>query len=260
MVICMRIGEGAKCETRNGGWLHILRERDYRPAPRIRRVAVAAAPMPALAERVHWWQQCLTIDRRETYAAALGVDPAALGAYAVGWAQEYKAFAHPMRDHTGRITGVRLRAPDGRKWSVRGGHEGVFLPHYFLPSFVLPLSDAWYITEGATDVLAAYSIGLDCLGRPSCSGGVQTLTRMVRQGNPGRVVIVADGDAPGIAGATKLAHVLMFFCRDVRIIMPSNGRKDLRDWIQAGATACDIHAAAEAALVKKYTVISRYCK
>ena len=250
--ICMRISDGAKSTTRNGGHLHILRQRDYHPAPCIRRIAVAAPPMPALAERVQWWEQCLTLARRDDYAGSLGVDPAALGAYMVGWAQEYSAYSHPMTDHTGRVVGVRLRAAYGRKWSVRGGHEGIFLPRQWPPQ-----SDTWHVVEGASDALAAYSIGLNCIGRPSCTGGTQTLARIVREHRPGRIVVVADDDLPGIAGAERLAHILMLFCSDVRIISPQPPHKDLRAWVCAGATAESIHVATEAAAKKKYTVISR---
>ncbi len=250
--ICMRIGEGARRKTRNGGYLHVLRESDYHPVACTRRVVVPAAPMLALAERVQWWEQCLSIGHREAYAASLGVDPAALGVYAVGWAKEYIAFSHPMRDHTGRVVGVRLRAADGKKWSVRGGCEGIFLPRRWPPQ-----SDTWHVVEGASDALAGYSIGLDCIGRPSCVGGTQILARMVREHRPNRIVIIADDDLPGVAGAERLAHILMLFCNDVRIISPPPGAKDLRAWVQSGATAEHIEAAVEAAAKKKYTVISR---
>ncbi len=247
--ICMRIGDGARRQTRNGGYLHVLRESDYHPVACTRRVAVPAAPMLALAERVRWWEQCLTLARREAYAESLGVDPAALGVYAVGWAREYGAYSHPMLDHAGRIVGVRLRNTDGRKWSVRGGHEGIFAPRRWPP-----MDSTWYVVEGASDALAGYSVGLDCIGRPSCTGGAQTLARMVREHRPSRIVVVADGDTPGMAGAERLAHILMLFCGDVRILTPPPPAKDLRAWVQAGATAAHIEAAAEAALKKKYNV------
>jgi len=62
----------------------------------------------------------------------LGVSPRSLMDMGCVWSKPYGAFAWPMRDGYGNMVGIRLRAVDGRKWAVRGSHQGVFHgPRFF---------------------------------------------------------------------------------------------------------------------------------
>ena len=246
IVICTKVSDGAKCHTRNDAWLHVLREADTwrRPYARTITIQPANVPLAEFASMAARWAQALTLDQLEWLACDLGVPPQSLTAFRVGFAGAYRAFSFPMVDNIGRITGMRLRKPDGVKFSVTGGHEGVFraVDWNSCPGKML------YIVEGASDAIALHGVGIQSvIGRPSCTGGISIITSLVREHRPKHIIIIADNDTPGFAGAERLAQNLMAYCRDVRIITPPAGIKDARQWITAGATADTIHAAADAA-------------
>jgi len=190
------------------------------------------------------WKEVLTPDQLAWLSNDLRVPESSLKAFSVGWSRIHQSFSFPMVDASGRVTGIRLRHPDGQKFSVRGGHEGIFYASDWCPRE----GETIFIVEGASDAIALHSIGIKAvIGRPSCSGGVSIITSLVREHRPKHIIIIADNDTPGFAGAERLAQNLMAYCRDVRIITPPAGIKDARQWITAGATADTIHAAADAA-------------
>jgi len=174
--------------------------------------------------------------------ARLGVTRCSLRLLGVGWSPTHRAWTFPMVDAGRRKIGVRLRLPDGRKLSVRGGHEGLFVPG------VAPGSSDLWVTEGPTDAAAALDLGLaDVVGRPSCAGGVQIFVEFVGRRRPARVVIVADNDAGGQTGAARLAAQLALYVPDVRVVTPPPQHNDLRAWLRAGATRADVERVTEAA-------------
>jgi phage/plasmid primase-like uncharacterized protein len=181
----------------------------------------------------------------------LGVTEANLRRLGVGWSAQHHAWTFPMRDAAGEVRGIRLRGTDGRKWSVKGGREGLFLPDS------LDASQRLLICEGPTDTAAAMDMGCAAVGRPSCTGGAGLLLRLVRDRRPAEVVVVADQDAPGQSGAAALAAELRGYVRVVRVITPP--AKDLRAWRQSGASADDLAAliAATAPLTIKITITGR---
>jgi hypothetical protein len=141
---------------------------------------------------------------------------------------------------SGKVTGIRLRAPGGAKFAFTGGKDGLFLPRDGRPDAAD--SGLLLVTEGATDAIAGYNLGFTgVVGRPSCTGGTRPLIALTRTRKPAAVAIVADADAPGIAGAEWLAVALTLYCQDVRIITPPTGYKDLRSCVLAGATRFDIN-------------------
>ena len=173
-----------------------------------------------------------------------------LAAFAVGWAADRSAWSFPMRDPaTGRVTGIRLRTADGTKFSVRGGRESLFLPD------TLPADcDVLLVAEGATDAVAAHGIGFPLAGRPSCTSGAAHLAALVRDRKPGRVVIARDNDEPGVRGAEALARLLVLHSRDVRVVAPPEGVKDVRAWVAAGATRSDLDRLIHAASVRRLNI------
>lgn len=90
------------------------------------------------------------------------------------------------------------------------------------------------IVEGATDVAAAMDLGFTCVGRPSNSGCLDTLSTLVA----GRTVIVlGENDAgPGREGMEKTFEVLQPVVKTAIKLMPPEGIKDLRQWISQGLT------------------------
>jgi hypothetical protein len=180
-------------------------------------------------------------------AASLGVSVESLGRLGIGWALAHRAWTFPMIDTAGAVLGVRLRCPDGRKLSVKGGKEGLFIPAALDGGRLL-------IAEGPTDTAALLDLGFSAVGRPSCAGGVRLLVELVKRLAVPEMVIVADSDPPGQRGANNLAAVLLAYCCAVRIIRPPDGIKDARGWKRAGATAADVQAAIDAAPVRRLAV------
>lgn len=219
---CMRVESDTP--MKNGGWLHRLAD----PAPRAenRKPERPPAPPPDFAAMHEAWLKRTTLQEIEDHARGLGVSALALEELGAAWAWQHSAWAWPMKDGAGRIAGIRLRDVGGRKWAVPGSHQGVFVPCAWpdMPREAV-------ICEGPTDTAAALSIGLLGIGRPSCLGCevalIETLKRMAVR----RVIIAADHDGPGLAGAKKLAAQIRI---PWKIIMPPE--KDMRAWVAAGAT------------------------
>jgi hypothetical protein len=113
-----------------------------RPAATTEPHRPAAADLEPLADRWH-----AELFRRPRWVARLvellrlpADDGAnALRALTVGWSPDHRATTWPLRDADGAVVGVRLRDPTtGRKWSVRGGREGLFLPRGLLDGGPVP--------------------------------------------------------------------------------------------------------------------------
>ena len=165
----------------------------------------------------------------------------------VGWSEFHTAWSFPMRNAAGEVVGIRLRLPNGNKLSVRGGHEGLFVPKH------LRCGERLVIAEGPTDTAALLDLGLSTVGRPSCTGGVRLLVEFVQRMKPPDMVIVADADQPGQRGAASLAGTLLRYCR-VRIITPPEPFKDARAWLQGGAMTADVERAIDEAPVRRLRI------
>jgi len=254
-VICARVESGKRCGE--AGWLHILRQDGPTWAPwrsTIRRAIKMMQPeAPArdfgrLAARALAAVKPEDLDR---LAAALGVSSESLRRLSIGWIADRRAWSFPMRDAAGAITGIRLRLSNGRKLSVKGGREGLFLP--------ADLGDAerLVIAEGPTDTAALLDLGFSAAGRPSCAGGGQHVIDLVKRLRPEQAVIVADSDTPGRRGADALACRLAAYVPEVRVITPPGNLKDARAWLRAGATAADVLAAIDTAPARRLTVTTK---
>jgi hypothetical protein len=218
----MRIESGRPCT--GGGWIHQLGNGTRRAVSMMRclSIAIPRADLGSMAQR---WSADLTNDRLQSFAAMLGVEVVALTALEIGWTGT--AWSFPMVDADRQVVGIRLRAPGGRKFAVRGGKEGVFMPAGF------PLGGQLLLVEGPTDAAAALGLGFDVIGRPSCTGGARYCASLAR----GRdIVIVADADDPGRRGAEALASAILPTVRSLRVVEPTDGSKDLREWLRQGLT------------------------
>ena len=241
-VCCMRVESNRT--LKNGGWLHILDATvGQRPPP----LARVPKPRPTL----DWYAMHRTFLGQTTgrmmqeQAESLGVGVTCLAR--LGWSWTGEAFAIPMRTPDGEICGFRLRAVDGRKWAITGSHQGLFIADGAFPDLATTLC----LVEGPTDCAAMLSLGFhDAMGRPSCSGGHDLVFPLAA----GRdVVIIADRDEPklrpdgttwfpGAEGAERLAAALLPVVRSLRMMKPVDA-KDVRAWVQAGATAKTIRTA-----------------
>jgi hypothetical protein len=243
--VCAR--EESSTRFGEAGWLHQLRD-DYFPSlrrrPRTVPVSVAAREFGRLALRS---RLPLGTARLDYLAQGLGLKSESLHRLQIGWAEQGQiletgtkcqgngAWTFPMKTPGGGVTGIRLRAPSGFKYSVAGGKQGLFIPENLADG-----DGTLFIAEGPTDTAALLDLGFRAVGRPSCSGGCLQLKAMVRELGGLDVVVVADPDSPGLRGADALARLLVPYCRTVRVIAPPAVFQDVRDWKKAGATHREI--------------------
>ena len=201
--ICARVESRKRCGE--GGWLHVLRDDGPTWAPWRRSIHVAVRMMSKpgngkidVAKLGADFRAAVRAEALDKLAATLGVSAESLRRLGIGWSAKHRAWAFPMQDVAGNVLGIRLRLPSGRKLSVHGGREGLFLPT--LTTDHWPPTTMLLIAEGPTDTAALLDLGFLAVGRPSCTGGVRLLGELVRKLKPEGVVIVADADAPGNAG------------------------------------------------------------
>ncbi|MBI5865343.1 MAG: hypothetical protein HZB38_12705 [Planctomycetes bacterium] len=237
--ICARVESPKRCGE--SGWIHKLGGEAHRDLPAVRRVEICAKPEPTrdFAALAAEYRSAVNPFDLIRLAAALGVSRDPLGRLGIGW--DGTAWTFPMRDAEGTIVGIRRRFPDGRKLSLTGGREGVFVPAKAAvdAAIVGQRCPTLLIAEGPTDCAALVTLGFPAIGRPSCTGGVAIVRELAR----GRdAVIVADADPPGQRGAMTLARLLALVCPTVRVFAPPAGIKDARAWLCAGATAADVQS------------------
>lgn len=278
-VICARVASNRPCGE--AGWKHDLRVTDGQPvklpewsaarraelakahaeARQAELQARAALDFPALARR---FAAAMTPTDARLLADALGLTVGSLRDAQAGVARDYvmtrrpdehgirrvariNAWTFPTRNARDVVNGIRFRYFDGKK----GGHcysdmaAGLFIPRdtraIFRPGWTL------YLPEGPTSCAAMRGVRLSAIGRPNNRLGGRELTSLCRQWCPGRICIVAENDAkengvwPGRDGAEEMRRELSLVCPDTRIVFPPDGVKDVRDWINAGATAWDIN-------------------
>ena len=244
LAVCMRVADGAMKQTANGGYLHVLRDDpDWRIRPKQRSILLERndSTRADMGRQAAGYAAAVDITELHDFADELGLCLENLVRLGIGWAAEHRAWAFPMRGADMRVRGIRLRSWTGRKWAVRGGREGLFLPTG--RDFTKPL----LIAEGPTDSAALLDLGFEAVGRPSCTGGTKRLVELVGQTRPPGVIIVADQDGPGERGAEALTCTLLAYAPSVRVIRPPAGMGDARAWKQAGATRADVQAVIDAA-------------
>jgi len=95
------------------------------------------------------------------------------------------------------------------------------------------------IVEGSSDVLAAFTLGFDAIGKFSNLGGLDILRQMPISERDiwvmGENDQKANGDWPGKDGVERTFLSLRGKSRCIRV-MPPDGVKDLRTWLDAGLT------------------------
>jgi hypothetical protein len=248
-VICPRTPSDKECGA--AGWLHILRDEWHHDQPWWSCAIPPSSRSPvertSLAQRAAVYSRQLSERRIERFGQSLGLSAESLVRLRIGRSEFYAAWTFPMHDTAGQVVGIRLRLPNGCKFSVRGGHEGLFIPAH------LPSGDRLLIAEGPTDTAALLTLGFNAVGRPSCTGGVKLLVGLIQSMKPPNVVIVADDDPPGQQGAESLATHLLAYC-PVKVIAPPVPFKDARAWVQGGATTADVEQAIDAALLRRLAI------
>jgi hypothetical protein len=173
--------------------------------------------------------------RLDQLSTQIGISVPSLERLWAGW--DGRAWTFPMRDGHDRIIGIRRRLPNGKKYTLDGTCNGLFIPDDVLAS-----EGPLYITEGPTDVGAMLDMGLPAIGRPSCSGGTDFIKAILKAKRRDAVVVAdndtpkVDGRRPGQDGALVLALAVKHLARSTRVIKPPR-HKDIRQWYLAGCTA-----------------------
>jgi hypothetical protein len=251
--ICRRVESDKPAQ--GGGWVHVIK-RVKTPAGRV--------PVPTRkkarafdAERAHagFRAEFENGGMMAQCSEDLWLSADAIRRMNVGFSAFYNAWTFPMRDGDGNVVGIRLREVMGsRKWSVPGSNDGLF----YDPSLEIGKTESHglksrelVVCEGPTDCIAAYEIGLPCVGRSSCMTGAAHLRALCKRLRVQCVTIVTDNDTsktrlaysscgapmrarsrPGQDGAERLARDLGL---NYRLVTPPV--KDLRDWVYAGERA-----------------------
>lgn len=164
-------------------------------------------------------------DRLSMLAFELGLSLESLERLEVGW---NGMWTFPMRSARDEIVGFRTRTTDGRKFAIKGSRAGLFVPRGSSRR-----GEVW-IVEGPTDTAAMVDMGFNVIGRPSCRGSEQEIARWTSGMD---VVVVADRDAVGIAGAESLIRTLRGSARQVAMVLPPNQMKDAREFLNHGGSS-----------------------
>lgn len=231
LVLCMRVESDRPSKNSMGGWLHST---GYAPLPYVTPIRKAIEDPPLDAQGI-WkrWFDATTFQYLDGFGVDLGVDTDALKAIGCAWARPHNAWAFPMKDATGQVIGIRLRNNEGRKWAVKGSHQGLFIPSDYPFSF----DGTLYVVEGPTDLAAALTLGLYAIGRPACMGQEQMISQYIRTQRARRVVLVADNDEPGLRGAARLQSTL-----PISSCVWTPPTKDIREFLALGGASPMIEA------------------
>jgi hypothetical protein len=186
--------------------------------------------------------------RLQAFADAMGVNVTSLRRLRVGCSEPgrpVRTWSFPMttadRD---AVIGIRLRLPqarpDGTRYiCVRRSRNGLFLPEGLKPS-----GGDLFLPEGPTSTAAMLTLGLNAAGRPTSNAGRRMLLNLVDRLRPDRTLVVGENDRqwnsksgrwlhPGLVGARTVADVLRAHgaCPDVRVLVPPEAFKDVREWL-----------------------------
>jgi DNA primase len=175
-------------------------------------------------------------------AQFLDVSTESLDRLDVGWlsAQEINdqgtrsvagAWSFPMRDHAGRVCGVRLRSISG-KFALTGSKQGLFIPRGIEGG-----TDQLLVAEGESDTAALLDLGFRTIGKPGAGNADDVLAHFLLSTRPSDIVVVADNDDVGIRRARRLGRRLAADHACVRVIAPPQEHKDARAWKIGGADA-----------------------
>lgn len=247
IVRCMRVPSDRESPSADGmGWLHGGAKRTEWIEP------------PKPTKRRDWGSECDECfnangasDARKAIASKLGVDVEAVESLRVGvWWDDYRqeqCTTWPERNARGQVVGMIRRYGDGSKLTMRGSHHGLV----YRDGWDSPTGTVW-IVEGGSDTAAMVSAGMAAIGRPSNTGGVNDLRKLLhRCERP--IVVLGENDRkldrrgevptcpkwcpgcpacwPGKWGASHVAATLAKeLGRTIGWAMPPPGVKDARDW------------------------------
>lgn len=242
--ICQRVTSGVAWGE--AGHLHRLDD-TWTPPPRVAASSPKMGPTPSyLGSLSRVLASEVEPDLLQGLVLQLGVSAESLRRLGLGCATgdgvaelgvrgRGPVWTFPMHGAEGNVVGIRLRLTSGKKLSVKGSRNGLFLARS------RGSSDTLFVAEGESDTAALLTLGVEAMGRPGAGNGADLVLAHVLRTRPTRVMVVADRDAAGQAGATSLAQRLRRVSGLlVDVIEPPEPHGDVRAWLNAGATPDDL--------------------
>jgi 5S rRNA maturation endonuclease (ribonuclease M5) len=126
----------------------------------------------------------------------------------------------------------RLRRPDGKGdwiWNF----QGVKRVLYQLPE-VLEAGKV-YVAEGEKDADSVAAL-TGCAGTTNVGGAGKWREEFSRSLADKEIIILQDGDEPGMKHALEVAESVSKFARSVKLLPPFKNAKDISEWIENGGT------------------------
>jgi hypothetical protein len=208
-------------EKLNGGKLNGT----FKPVQNARQMTAREPELPKEYFHDMWarWGRTTGLNEIGDFAKKLGVLPEYLNI--LGMVRtDSSTWAFPMRDHLRFMIGIRLRDDNGKKFAVKGSKQGLFIPQ----STPLP---TMFVTEGPTDCAALLSMDLYAIGKPAAMAHPDEIVKFIHRWRISKVIVIADNDRAGLAGAKKLVDVCPVPCCE--LVLPA---KDARDFYRSGGT------------------------
>jgi len=176
----------------------------------------------------------LTPERTEELARSLRLPVQAIDDFAVGnlgYCERRGAYVIAETSAAGEIIGTQYRWLDGTKRAL--GKRGIMGVRN------LTRSGPLYVCEGFSDGVAACALGFkNVLALPSAGVGVEHMRQLLRWEHYSEVVIFAD-PKPQEQNAARRTKERLQDLAPVTVITPPGG-KDLRAWVNEGATREDV--------------------
>lgn len=225
---CKLGGDGPNALQKSNGWTFaetLQRLGEYLNIPADEHSAPPRVTRGDVAEQCH--HRAIEKEKLRPLAAELGVSIDALTRLRCGWNNETWTF--PETDDAGKVVGINRRFPDGSKRHMKGHKRGLMIADEGTGTL--------YIVEGATDTATMIDSGCSVIARPSANGGGKLLQGyLTGQILTRDVVVVGERDKketgiwPGLQGALSIARKLADSKHNIRIALPQEGSKDIRDW------------------------------
>jgi hypothetical protein len=220
------------------GFRHFRRTSDQRRSNGTQSTA-KPPPVSALHVAASRFAAALTPALQAELAKTLRLPVEALHALPlIGWSADEGCWTLLEHNPAGVIAGITRRFRDGKQMTAAGGKRGLTMPIGWQDK-----PGPVFIVEGASDTIAMTHAGLNCIGRPSNSGGADMLAAVLLGRSVPRDILVvgendlkANGDWPGRTGAERVAKALADKTgRAVRLAMPPSEAKDVREWLTSPA-------------------------
>ena len=253
MALCGRVEDGSIWQNTGGQFLHRLKDdEEFRnrsgatvAKPKKKRPAKTTKDWLALAKA--WFNMPRAATRRIELAKLLGVSVDAMRALCVGF--DGSAWTFPQRDGAGKIIGIQRRLLSGSKCHIAGSNSGLMFARGWSEG-----EQPIFLPEGASDVAALLTLGLNAVGRPSNTAGAELAAELLSTiPKDRRLIVLGENDRkplnelrathrmdcggcsqcwPGRYGAVETAKKLSAALdRTIYWTLPPDA-KDVREWLQ----------------------------